>query len=261
MTSATTYSQFVCMSGLPRSGSTLLSAILSQNPKIHAEGNSAVCQLMWDMQQSYRTNCGEQINANDRQETIRELIGAIPKIYYNKIDTAERVVVDKCRSWALPDNMELLRNYVDKDIKVIMLERSIVDIVKSFCKLYKKNNQIIQPANFLQEGSEPLMRSLSGLIYAKHNNQAKNFLFVTYEDLVGSPEETMDRIYDFCGWEPFAHDFENIVPKYKENDSFYNLTGFHDVRQSVSPTSNTIVLPDEIVTQCNIIDNIRLHSI
>jgi len=46
------YSQFVCLSGLPRSGSTLLSAILSQNPLIHAEGNSAVCQLMWDMQMS-----------------------------------------------------------------------------------------------------------------------------------------------------------------------------------------------------------------
>jgi len=257
----TTYDQFVCMSGLPRSGSTLLSAILSQNPKIHAEGNSAICQLMWDMQQSYRNNCGEQINANDRQETIRELIRAIPKTYYNKIDPEERVVVDKCRSWSLPDNMELLRSYIDKDIKVIMLERSIVDIIKSFCKLYKKNNQVIQPANFLQEGSEPLMRSLSGLMYAKYNNQANNFLFITYEDLVKSPKETIDRIYEFCGWEPFVHDFENIVPKYRENDSCYNLVGFHDVRPTVSKVDHTIVLPDEIVTQCNIIDNIRLHSI
>ena len=249
------------MSGLPRSGSTLLSAILSQNPKIHAEGNSAVCQLMWDMQQSYINNCGEQINANDRQETIRELISGIPKTYYNKIDVKERVVVDKCRSWALPSNMELLRNYIDKDLKVIMLERSIVDIVKSFCKLYKKNGQIIQPDNLLKDGSEPIMRSLSGLLYAKHNNQAKNFLFVSYEDLTGSPEATIERIYDFCGWDPFAHDFQNIAPKYKENDAVYNLAGFHDVRPSVCRVEHTMFLPDEIVSKCNAIDNIRLHSI
>ena len=40
------FQQFVCLSGLPRTGSTLLSAILSQNPLIHAEGNSAVSPLM-----------------------------------------------------------------------------------------------------------------------------------------------------------------------------------------------------------------------
>ena len=169
--------------------------------------------------------------------------------------------MDKCRSWSLPDNMELLRSYIDKDIKMIMLERSISDIIKSFCKLYKKNNLVIQPDNFLQEGSEPLMRSLYGLMYAKHNNHANNFLFITYEDLVTSPKETIERIYDFCGWEPFVHDFENIVPKYSENDSLYNLPGFHDVRPKISKVDHGIVLPDEIMSRCNVIDNIRLHSI
>jgi sulfotransferase len=255
------YDQFVCMSGLPRSGSTLLSALLSQNPKIHAEGNSAVCQLMWDMQQSYRNTCNEQINANNRQDTIQELIAGIPRTYYNKIDSEERVIVDKCRSWSLPDNMDLLKNYIDKNIKVIMLERSIVDIVKSFCKLYKKNNQVIQPDMFLQEGSEPLMRSLHGLLYAKHNNHSNNFLFISYEDLVTSPQETMDRIYEFCGWEPFVHDFTHIVPKYVENDSFYNLKGFHDVRSSIEVVQNTTVLPPDIISKCDMIENIRLHSI
>ena len=46
------------LSGLPRTGSTLLSAILYQNPKIHAEGNSGLCQLMWDLEVSCKHNCG-----------------------------------------------------------------------------------------------------------------------------------------------------------------------------------------------------------
>ena len=60
--------QFVFLSGLPRTGSTLLSAILSQNPKIYSEGNSAVCQLMFDMQQSCINKAKEQLIANKRQE-------------------------------------------------------------------------------------------------------------------------------------------------------------------------------------------------
>jgi len=126
------YEQFVCLSGLPRSGSTLLSAILSQNPKIHAEGNSAVCQLMWDMKQSCSNNCKEQLSANNRESNIKELIKSIPEIYYNNIDENEKIIVDKCRSWSIPENVNLLKEYVDKDIKIIVLERPILNI--EYCK-------------------------------------------------------------------------------------------------------------------------------
>jgi sulfotransferase len=134
------YEQFVCLSGLPRSGSTLLSAILSQNPKIHAEGNSAVCQLMWDLEVSCKTKCNEQIGANNRETTVTDLISKIPEIYYNNIDDNEKIVIDKCRSWTTLENVRLLKKYIDKDIKIIVLERPILEIVNSFCKLYNKNN-------------------------------------------------------------------------------------------------------------------------
>jgi len=78
------FSQFVCLSGLPRSGSTLLSAILSQNPLIHAEGNSAVCQIMWDTHTSCFTKANEQLRANNREQTIFDLVSQIP-IFITKI--------------------------------------------------------------------------------------------------------------------------------------------------------------------------------
>ena len=74
----TSFSQFVCLSGLPRSGSTLLSAILCQNPLIHAEGNSAVCQLMWDMYVSCMNNVNEQLKGNYREHMVRDLMLQIP---------------------------------------------------------------------------------------------------------------------------------------------------------------------------------------
>jgi sulfotransferase len=248
------FKQFVCLSGLPRSGSTLISAILSQNPNIHAEGNSGVCQLMWDMYISCNKSCREQLEANNRQNTITDLISSIPHIYYKDIN--EQIVVDKCRSWTIQDNILLLQKYVDLNIKIIVLHRSIEDIVKSFFKLYKNNgkNCVDLENTILYPNSEPIMRSINGLIYAKNNNQNNNFLFIDYKDIIENIESVVTKIYEFCGWEYFKHDFENIVNKYQEKDDIYGLKGMHEIRQTINIEKNDIKLPKKLIRQCKNID-------
>jgi sulfotransferase len=249
------FQQFVCLSGLPRSGSTLLSALLCQNPNIHAEGNSAVCQLMWDMQQSCSTTSKEQLLANRRIPTAKRLISSIPHIYYQGI--TEKVVVDKCRSWTLEPNIKLLRDFVDKNYKVIVLERPIVEIVQSFAKLYRSagiSNEEREKALVIPE-SEPVMRSLAGVLWAKEHNQEGNFLFIQYDELVSQPKETLDKIYAFCGWETFEHDFEKVEIKYPEMDEVYQLPGQHSVRAKVGKSKNNTVLSTTLTEQCRKIDN------
>ena len=188
------YSQLVCLSGLPRSGSTLLSAILSQNPLIHAEGNSAVCQIMWDMEQSLINNCGEQINANNRQTTVNDFISSIPHIYYKNNDKNEKIVVDKCRSWTLNENISLLKKYVDKNIKIIILERPLLEVVNSLVKIYNKNNKIIDIERLLDNNSEPIMRSMEGIVKPNKNDKDNTFLFITYEELITDTKTTLKKI-------------------------------------------------------------------
>lgn len=223
---------FIALSGLPRSGSTLLSAILSQNPDIHAEGNSAVCQLMWDMQVSCKTGASEQLAANNRFETQNDLISSIPQIYYKNVKST--YIFDKCRSWTLPPNMDMIKNYITDNPKVIILTRPIDDIVKSFVNLRKNNNwEGNLEAGLLDEGSEPIMRSLDGVNYAKENNNGE-FLFLEYDDLVDNTSDTIDSIYNFCNIEKFNHDFNNIKNNHPENDLVYGLAGMHDIRSTIS---------------------------
>lgn len=252
--------QFVCLSGLPRSGSTLLSAILSQNPLIHAEGNSAVCQLMWDMQQSCSTTAKEQLVANGREKTtMSDLIKEIPKIYYKNI--TEKIVVDKCRSWTISANIDMLKKYIDKDIKLIILERSIVDIVKSFLKLYNANGiQGDFETKLLTPNSEPLMRSISGINWAKKHNTNNNFLFINYEDLINNTEATISKIYEFCGWKPFTHNFKSVECKYPENDDVYGLKGMHKIHKHIKKVENTILLSEKMNEKCKHIDNLMGYS-
>jgi sulfotransferase len=247
--------EFVCLSGLPRTGSTLLSAILSQNPDIHAEGNSAVCQIMWDLQQSCTTNASEQIMANNRLSTIHDLVSSVPTVYYKNIN--ESIILDKCRSWTIPSNFEMLKKYVSPNVKIIVLERPITEIVKSFAKLYRNNN--VSPdveENMLKPNSEPIMRSLKGLDWAKKNNQNNNFLFISYDNLINDTEKTIEKIYDFCAWKPFTHDFNNVFIKYPENDAIYNIIGQHTIRSKVEKLENSVEISDKLKENCAIIDKI-----
>jgi sulfotransferase len=229
--------QFVALSGLPRSGSTLLSAILHQNPDIYAEGNSAVCQLMWDMQQSCETTAKEQLDANYRHDTAYQLVKAIPDIYYQ--NTTRPIVIDKCRSWTLPANQDLLRRYITDTPKTIVLTRPTDEILDSFASLYKSNNKPFDTNEYLKEDSEPLMRSLRGVEWAKQVNQGE-FLFIDYAELVADTNNVLEKIYSFIGAERFEHDLENIENTLPENDAVYGLLGMHDVRKTIKLRTEVI---------------------
>ena len=258
MSSSTSFTQFVCLSGMPRSGSTLISSILSQNPLIHAEGNSAVCQLMWDLQKSCCTSSSEQLKANRRDHTVFDLVSAIPHIYYKNIP--EKIVVDKCRSWTLEPNVNMLKIFVDTNVKIIVLERPVLDIVKSFVKLLRKNNIVNEEFEngLIKPGSDPIMRSLDGIKWAKENNSNNNFLFIKYDELIESPKEIIAKIYEFCGWEHFEHDFQSITNKYPENDEAYQLKGLHDIRSTLGKVENNeTTLNTTLFKKCQIIDKIH----
>lgn len=218
------------LSGMPRAGSTLLSSILSQNPDIHAEGNSALCQLMWDLHVSCEGPASEQLAANRRQDTQYDLVASLPSLYYR--DVAASSIVDKCRSWTLPANMDLIRRYITPDPKVIVLTRPVDEVLESFSKLRQANGLPGDVTDLTAPGSDPVMRSFAGVMCAKASDD-KAFLFVEYADLCDEPQSTLDRIYEFCGWEPFAHDFDHVTNPHPEDDTVYGLAGMHMIREKV----------------------------
>tara|TARA_R110000751_G_scaffold50090_1_gene110977 strand:- start:79 stop:876 length:798 start_codon:yes stop_codon:yes gene_type:complete len=258
------FDKFIGLSGLPRSGATLLSAILDQNPEIHAEGNSAVCQLMWDMQQSCYGPASEQLNAAYRGHTIPSMVSAIPSAYYK--DVSANVIVDKCRSWTMPSNMAMLQKYFVESPRVIVMERPIVDICKSFKALHRSNGKEVE-INVdleLRPNSEPVVRSLDGVIWAKQNNQNGNFLFISYDELVTETERVLTSIYEFCEIAPFKHDLNNIINNHPEDDAgVYKTRGLHDVRPTICKRRIDETVPDTMIAKfaeleaSNVLGNIK----
>ena len=251
--------QFVCLSGLPRSGSTILSAILDQNPLIHAEGNSAVCQFMWDIHQAGTVHALEQLKGNNRIGTIKDIIQQVPQIYYKDIPVGKKIIVDKCRSWTIASNVEILRTNIDPHIKIIVLERPIIEIVKSFVSLRKENNwEDDLERELLDEGSEPIVRSFHGVKWAKENNDNNTFLFIQYNDLINNTKETINKIYSFIDEPVFEHDLNNIINKHPEDDKVYNMIGQHDIRPTINERQINIELSQETIDKCQKLEQLPL---
>lgn len=221
---------FAFLSGLPRSGSTVLSALLDQNPSIHAEGFSGLCQIMWDAQASCFGPAYEALQASGRTQTADEIMAAIPHIYYQHVE--KPIVLDKCRTWMLPDNVAMLRRFITRDPKIIVLTRPVDEVLQSFARIRELNGLDPDVPELIVPNTDPLMRPLAGVEYAKHSGDPA-FLVIEYSDLCSDPLGTVQAIYEHCGWEPFLHDFDHIVNRHPEDDRVYGLIGLHDIRPSL----------------------------
>jgi len=123
--------------------------------------------------------------------------------------------------------------------------RPIVEIVKSFVFIRTMNNWQDPEQGLLDEGSEPIMRSLVGVKHANSINSGQ-FAFYWYEDLINNPKFTVDSIYEFCGWDKFNHNFNNIENLSPERDDLLNLIGLHDIRPTLERREIDIKLSDKL---------------
>jgi len=82
------------ISGLPRSGSTMLAAILRQNPALHAEMTSPVHALLQAMRAAVSAR-GENAHAIAPEQKKRLLMGVFAGFY----GVTHRVVFDTNRAW------------------------------------------------------------------------------------------------------------------------------------------------------------------
>lgn len=239
------------MAGLPRSGSTLISSILNQNPDIHASANSPMCGMIFNLERSILAS--EQYQAYPKPHVIPATICGVLDNYYS--DISKPIVIDKSREWSIQEHFNVLLRNLDYEPRVIIPVRDIHNILASFMLLQLKNQgsvsfidaeiQARQEFNFYRDINDircdHLMRPkglidncLYGIAFAMLPENRQYFHFVEYNDLVTKTDETIEGIYEFLGIDSFYHDYSNIKNSVRENDSIYGLQGMHEVRPTIS---------------------------
>lgn len=258
---------FFFLSGLPRSGSTLLASILNQNPDIYCSPEETmICDLLYNTF-GYITN-SPHFNSQPNPVGKYNICKSIIISYYQ--NRKENYIIDKCSSWGVPENLKLITNYITKDVKIICTVRPILEVLASFISLFERNKNV---PNFADEHikynkrylyrtlndarCDELMRMNGPIDHALYSisNLKKNhpnmIHLVEYDDLVSNPQSTINKIYQFLNLDFYEHDFINIENPKEIDWKYYKIPDLHYVRKKVEKKSPNVkdVLSEYVISK------------
>ena len=255
-------------SGLPRSGTTLLTSILNQNPEIHAGALSPAFELMYHIEGYFEVS--EQSKAYPKPECNSKIISSVLENYYSDIE--KPYVIDKSRAWV--GQIDFIRKYITPNPKIICTVRNPLDILASFIDLIHKSKGEISfldkalmneriPINddnrcdFLMSPSGVVFNSMNGIGKAFHEGDRKCLHLIDYEDLISKPEEVMKGVYEFLELDPYEHTFDRIENQHRERDKeVYGLSTMHELKPKLEKTNRSYenVLSEKVINKYKNLD-------
>jgi sulfotransferase len=250
--------KFHFISGMPRAGSTLLSAMLRQNPRFRAGMSSPVGALFSGVldQVAAGSEFGPVVSTLQRQALLRGLFSS-----YYAAEPANSVIFDTSRLWSskLPAVRDLF-----PQAKVIACVRNVAWVMDSIERLYRANpyentrlfndhterNTVYSRVETLAQRNRLVGFAWSAIKEAFYSEQADSLLVVDYDLLAAAPEQVLPLVYKFLD-EPWyaGHDFKNLAFDSPEFDAALGLTGLHKVRPKVTLESRNTVLPPDLFAQ------------
>jgi len=244
------------ISGLPRAGSTLLAAILRQNPRFYARMSSPVSSIVNQTLDSMGKSNEFSIFISDQQK--HDILRGVVTNYYQSIKG--EVIFDSNRYWC---SKIYLVKQLFSSAKIITCIRNPAWIMDSIESLIRRNSVSLPGLfNNLAEASTVYTRTtalgqqgrLVGYAYealreAYYSNQSASMLLVEYDVLTQFPELVMQEIYQFIGEEYFVHDFDNLEYEENEFDQMMQVPGLHTVKHKVEYRQRKTILPPDLFQQ------------
>lgn len=244
---------FHFISGLPRSGSTLLAAILRQNPRFQAGMTSPVGNLVAGVlnQVSAGSEFAPLVNRRQRRDLLRGLFEA----YYK--EQSRPVIFDTNRQWCA--HMSLLLDLFP-GTKVIACVRNVAWIMDSIERVYRADpyentklfagnpsrSTVYTRLEGLMQHEQLVGYAWAALREAYYGEHAASMLLVDYELLTRAPQQVLPLVYDFIGEKYFEHDFEHVEYDAVDFDMQLGTPGLHTVRAKVEYRARPTVMPPDL---------------
>lgn len=238
------------VTGLPRSGSTLLCQLLGMHPDIYSPGHSSpLSQAIGQLRHSLSDNdfLLAQLDT-DFDLVYQRLLNAFRGFMDGWFaETDKPWVVDKNRGWL--SQLEAVHQ-LDPDFRMLVCVREPSQIYGSIetqhqktllldfpdhlaplsrharaSKLFEDNGVVGGPLNSiqaLQDISDPLQQHL---------------YYVVFEHLMQDPVAVMNNIYGWAGLETVEFDPTNLPTSRHESDSYYRFKYRHETCNRITPPS------------------------
>jgi hypothetical protein len=252
--------QYYFLAGFPRSGNTVLSSILNQNPQVYCSPLSPISDFLWNYEQVLKISENAKRNFNSG---IMNVGKNIITNYYEDID--KKIIIDRQKAWATSTNLSLIKKYVNENPKIIFTVRPIIEILTSFISLLDEESYIDKEmknfgwwskeyltkndnrCEYLMRQGGQIDKVLFSLNEVLKLNNKNNFYIMEYDKLIENPQETMNEIYNFLEISSYEHDFDNIIKIKEDVESDPELPkNLHTVRKKINKVSKN---PEQVLSQ------------
>ena len=237
----------------PRSGNTLFTSIMNQNPDIACTPNSITLEIMKDLFLLKETDVFQ--NYPDHK-SLNNVLDAVYDNYYK--DWPQQIIIDRGPVMT-KGNFELMQKHFKRPFKCIVILRDVIDVLASYMKWYTENPDAFPNRFGFKNDEEKLSQimNIKGAV-AKDLEAIKNAFnypdichFVKYDDLVARPEEEITKIYKFMEVPYYKHRFEDLkqveVNGMKYDDTIVGKN-MHTIRTVVRKVNNPYInkIPERI---------------
>lgn len=199
--------RFHFIAGLPRSGISVLTALLRQNPRFVAQNNSPSQDLFADLFERYweQPQYSELLSDAQRLALLR---AGFEAVYHDR--PLDSVVFDSNRNWL---------NHIDELVQIFPLSRFIIcvrnpaSIVNSVALADPSVNSeadMARIADDLVDSDGAIGLELGHLRDALSGQHGERIFVLDYDRLADDPEEAMDVLYNFLREPDFTHDYDEI---------------------------------------------------
>jgi len=242
--------EYYFLTGLPRSGNTLLGSIINQNNKISLTANTILTDIFYQLHliKDY------QIYKNFPDESsLNNIIKNVFNNYYK--DWKANYIIDR-GLWGTPANLELLKLVIKKP-KFIILYRPVLECLASFIKIEKPINIETRCYELMKDDGMigKSLWSIKNIIKEK-----EDYIRINYSDLINKSLDQINKIYKFLNVDNYNHTFKNFndfsTNNIKYDDSVLNAP-LHKIRTDKIKLNKYSVkdyLPANIIKQYSNLD-------
>lgn len=238
------------ISGLPRSGTTLLAGILGQNPAFVAGVTSPVTRILQSIEFSTSQENEFAVLLSDEQKL------ALRRGVFSAVYPGDCIAFDKGHFWTAKMGIIAL---MFPSAKVIACVRDISWIMDSFERLWQANPlemsvfygfktdlTVYMRCARLGAPDGVVGRPYDALKEAYYGPFRDRLMLVDYTKLTTQPMNTMLKIYEFLGEPFFQHDFNNVELEAPQLDRNMGMPRLHDVRREVKFRPRDTILPPDL---------------
>ncbi|POZ52009.1 sulfotransferase [Methylovulum psychrotolerans] len=203
---------------LERSGSTLLRNILDAHPDIFSPAElhiGSLCQFMYETSYSCLSQIATHLSEEDKQAEAKVEVRRVVTELMNGY-AAQKNKIFWCDKTTVNINHIDILSSVFPNAKFICLYRNCLDFVSSYLSV-SKLGFMEEIAPYIQRNPYNIVSSIvdywidnNSAIHAFELDSFQKCFKVTYEQIVSSPDETLDALFAFLGLAWDSQFFERV---------------------------------------------------